>query len=193
MPEHRSSPKKRTTKPPSPNKKLTNSSTSPIMPYSPPIQTQQRCYQYITNTNDNINNVTQQQQSQQQQQQQQFPVYNSGYQGPPPPQSAAPPPPQPPDANIQVYQQPYIVYSAPFGVQQFDGRLELPPPEMANTFYVPEPATAAPPPANASYWGQQQPMTFYQSPTPTTQQRGFSGLINFSLKLSLILPLKFVI
>lgn len=192
MPEHRSSPKKRTTKPPSPNKKLTNSSTSPIMPYSPPIQTQQRCYQYITNTNDNINNVTQQQQSQQQQQQQ-FPVYNSGYQGPPPPQSAAPPPPQPPDANIQVYQQPYIVYSAPFGVQQFDGRLELPPPEMANTFYVPEPATAAPPPANASYWGQQQPMTFYQSPTPTTQQRGFSGLINFSLKLSLILPLKFVI
>lgn len=192
MPEHRSSPKKRTTKPPSPNKKLTNSSTSPIMPYSPPIQTQQRCYQYITNTNDNINNVTQQQQSQQQQQQQ-FPVYNSGYQGPPPPQSAAPPPPQPPDANIQVYQQPYIVYSAPFGVQQFDGRLELPPPEMANTFYVPEPATAAPPPANASYWGQQQPMTFYQSPTPTTQQRGFSGLINFSLKLSIILPLKFVI
>lgn len=69
-----------------------------------------------------------------------------------------------------VYQQPCVVYSAPYGVymsQQYDNRLDVPAnvtvPEIPNTYYLPE--NSGPPPQvayqPAPYWNQ--PIAYYQN------------------------------
>jgi encore-like protein len=160
------SPKKRSAKL-SPNHKshVTNSSTSPSLPYSPPlsvVQQQNRGFQFMPGIGDNMPMA-----------QQQYPVYNPGYPAP----SG--------HEGLPYYQQPCIVYTAPYSMPispQFEGRMEPQPMgEMGSPFYVnvpdnntaPTPQTITyqqPPP---SYWNQ-QPITFYQNPqasNPTPPQR----------------------
>nr|XP_023018412.1 cAMP-regulated phosphoprotein 21 [Leptinotarsa decemlineata] len=127
---------------------LTNSSTSPIMPFSPTLVnssgSQNRNFSYVTT--ENIASPPQQQH----QQQQQFPGYSSTYSTPVTGDTTA------------VYQQPYIVYTAPYGVHvqpQFETRMEpTMVSELAGTYYMGE-GCGAPPSqaityqqAHQSYW-----------------------------------------
>jgi encore-like protein len=101
------SPKKRSAKL-SPNHKshVTNSSTSPSLPYSPPlsvVQQQNRGFQFMPGIGDNMPMA-----------QQQYPVYNPGYPAP----SG--------HEGLPYYQQPCIVYTAPYSMPispQFEGRM----------------------------------------------------------------------
>ncbi|KAG5870285.1 hypothetical protein JTB14_002056 [Gonioctena quinquepunctata] len=126
---------------------LTNSSTSPIMPFSPPLVSssgqQPRSYTYVTA--ENVSNLPPQQQ---------FSGYSTTFASPATGESGT------------VYQQPYLVYTAPYGVhvqQQFDGRMEPPTvPEMASTFYVPE--SAGPPQAQTIAYQPTQPPHYWNHP-----------------------------
>ncbi|CAG9813177.1 unnamed protein product [Phaedon cochleariae] len=162
------SPKKPRSVKSSPTRKstLTNSSTSPSLPFTPPLAaapTPPRGYPYVPG--ENAGGVPPQQ----------FGGYQGGYA-------------QPPAAETgPVFSQPYLVYTAPYGVhvqQQYDGRMDVPPvPEMASTYYLPD--SGCPPPAQsiayqhaqpAHYWNQ--PVAFYQNsahPATNTPPQRFSS------------------
>ncbi|XP_057655106.1 cAMP-regulated phosphoprotein 21 isoform X2 [Diorhabda carinulata] len=139
---------------------VTNSSTSPSLPFSPPLS---------TTTSDSQKNFPYAQTDQQQ-----YPSFHATYSSPPSVPEPAP-----------VYQQPYIVYSAPYGVympQQYDGRMEVPSAvtvsEVANNaYYLPDnPAPPPPPPAAQpiayqptqpnQFWNQ--PIAYYQNNSQAT-------------------------
>ncbi|RZB54402.1 cAMP-regulated phosphoprotein 21, partial [Asbolus verrucosus] len=162
------SPKKRSSKY-SPNHKsqVTNSSTSPSLPYSPPplsqMHQQNRGFQFMPGVGENISNMSQQQ----------YPLYGPGFSAPTG------------HEGVPLYQQPCIVYTTPYGVPispHFEGRMEPQPVgEMGGTYYVNVPDNNPTPTAQTityqqpppSYWNQ-QPITFYQNPpasNPTPPQR----------------------
>lgn len=92
------SPKKRSSKlSPSHKSHVTNSSTSPSLPYSPPLPQQNRTFQFMPGMGDSG-----------------YPIYGPGY-----------PPPTAPE-TVSFYQQPCIVYTTPYNVPispHFDGRM----------------------------------------------------------------------
>nr|XP_008195354.1 PREDICTED: cAMP-regulated phosphoprotein 21 isoform X3 [Tribolium castaneum] len=128
------SPKKRISKlSPSHKSHVTNSSTSPSLPYSPPPN---RTFPFMGDNNMGG-----------------YPVYGPGY---------------PPSGHetVPYYQQPCIVYTAPYNVPispHFEGRMEPPPMnEMGGTYYVPDNNITYQP--QPSYY--QQPITFYPNAPP---------------------------
>ncbi|XP_072388569.1 uncharacterized protein enc isoform X1 [Diabrotica undecimpunctata] len=153
------SPKKSQSNKQSPSRKTThiaNSSTSPSLPFSPPLpangsSTAQKSFTYVQN------------------EPQQFAGYHTSY-------SSSPAVPE----QATVFQQPYIVYSAPYGVympQQYDGRMEVSPTVAVSEvgsqpYYLPDGSAPAPPSVQTvtyqptqptPYWNQQIP--YYQNTT----------------------------
>lgn len=97
------SPKKRNKSSPIKKCLVTNSSTSPSLPFTPP-PTQNRNYQYGATSVDNLP-------SNAPVPSQQYPVYGQNY------------PPNVPDNSLSIYPQSYLVYS-PFNVPvQYDNRI----------------------------------------------------------------------
>ncbi|CAG9860010.1 unnamed protein product [Phyllotreta striolata] len=137
---------------PSPSKKsqITHSSTSPTLPYSPPVvaaaapELPQKSYSFS--------------QPDQQQAMQQYGSYHAAIASPP----AADPGP--------FYQQPCVIYSTPYGLyqsQQYDNRLDYTA-DVSNSYYLPE-ASGAPQvtyqaPQAAPYWNQT--IAYYQNGGP---------------------------
>ncbi|KAF5274789.1 hypothetical protein FQR65_LT00372 [Abscondita terminalis] len=147
------SPKKqRSRSSPSLNKKcnLTNSATSPSLPFSPPLQ-HSRSMQ-MTSSTESVPNLPIQQYHHPS-------IYGNNFGN----MSA-------PDPSLQVYhQQPYIVYAS-YGVPvptQYDGRIEPSIPEVSGGYFITEPGNSIPQPITyqpaSPYW-QQQPLTLYQNP-----------------------------
>ncbi|KAJ8925531.1 hypothetical protein NQ315_009370 [Exocentrus adspersus] len=155
-----SSPKRNRSISTSPTRKsnLTNSSTSPSLPFSPPplitTTVPHRSFSYVQT--ENVVSLPQQH----------FSGYTSTFATP----TAA--------ENGTMYQQPYLIYTSPYGVhvpQQYESRMEPQPqmPEVASTYYISDSSTAPPPtqpiayqhPQPGPYWNQ--PVAFYQNNTPT--------------------------
>ncbi|KAK5647275.1 hypothetical protein RI129_002167 [Pyrocoelia pectoralis] len=139
------SPKKKSRSSPSLNKKtnVTNSATSPSLPFSPPLQ-HSRSMQ-LPSSSESLPNVPLQQ----------YPMYGNNYGSTP-------------DTSLQVYQPPYIVYAS-YGVPvptQFDGRIEPPPlPEVPGGYFITDAGTSAAYQSTSPYW-HQQPVV-YQNPPPS--------------------------
>ncbi|KAF5281814.1 hypothetical protein FQA39_LY05028 [Lamprigera yunnana] len=129
---------------------LTNSATSPSLPFSPPLQHSTSLH--LATSNEGMPTLPLQQYHQ--------PIYGNNYGGMQSPEAS----------SLQVYPQPYIVYAS-YGVsvpQQFDGRIEPSPPEVAGGYFITETGNSAPQPvtyqAAPPYW-QQQPVALYQNTT----------------------------
>ncbi|KRT80887.1 hypothetical protein AMK59_5476, partial [Oryctes borbonicus] len=144
------SPKKRNKSSPVKKCSLTNSSTSPSLPFTPP-PSQNRNYQYLASV-DNTSNLPVQPQ--------QLSVYGQNYTG------------SVPDNTVSIYPQSYLLYS-PFNVPvQYDSRIQDTQIPDITTYYIPEngPHTTAvyqpqPPPS----WNQSQ-VPLYQNTTPIQQR-----------------------
>ncbi|KAK9745114.1 SUZ domain [Popillia japonica] len=143
------SPKKRSKSSPIKKCSVTNSSTSPSLPFTPP-PAQNRNYQYVTPVDSTANVPVQPQQ---------FSVYGQNY------------PTNVPDNSVSLYPQSYLVYS-PFNVPvQYDNRIqESQIPDV--TYFVPENGPHAttvyqsqPPPS----WSQTQ-LPLYQTPSTIPQR-----------------------
>ncbi|XP_030766514.1 cAMP-regulated phosphoprotein 21 isoform X2 [Sitophilus oryzae] len=141
---------------------FTNTATSPSLPFSPPLSSSSsvgvptgRSYPFMQVVN-SCESLPQQ-------------THFSSFSNPPT------------DGNAPIYQQPYIVYTTPYGIpvpQQYDNRIEQPSmPELnTTTYFIPEgggaPAAqtiAYQSPTSGPYWNQ-QPISFYpNSPQPASQ------------------------
>ncbi|KAK4886028.1 hypothetical protein RN001_002299 [Aquatica leii] len=135
---------------------LTNSATSPSLPFTPPLQ-HSRSMQ-MTSSTESVPNLPIQQYHHPS-------MYGNNFGNMPAP-----------DTSLQVYhQQPYIVYAS-YGVPvppQFDSRIEPPIPEVPGGYFITEPGNSVPQPISyqppaSSYW-HQQPLTLYQN-SPTSNQ-----------------------
>ncbi|GJQ81038.1 putative nucleic acid binding protein [Trypoxylus dichotomus] len=143
------SPKKRSKSSPAKKCSVTNSSTSPSLPFTPPPN-QARSYQYVASVDSTSNLPVQSQQ---------LSVYGQNYTS------------NLPDNTVSIYPQSYLLYS-PYNVPvQYDNRIQDSQVPDITTYYIPEngPHTAAvyqsqPPPS----WNQQVPL--YQNTTPMQQR-----------------------
>uniref|UniRef100_A0A1Y1L854 R3H domain-containing protein n=1 Tax=Photinus pyralis TaxID=7054 RepID=A0A1Y1L854_PHOPY len=148
------SPKKqRSRSSPSLNKKInvTNSATSPSLPFTPPLQ-HSRSMQ-LSSSSESVPNVPVQQ----------YPMYGNNYASMPST-----------DSSLQVYQPPYIVYAS-YGVPvpaQYDGRIDPPQmPEVSGGYFITDSGNSAPQslsyPSASPYWHQQS--VVYPNPQQSNQ------------------------
>lgn len=150
------SPKRKSRASPIKKSYMTNSSTSPSLPYTPPLQ-HTRNFPFSQSA-DNITNVPMQQQ---------FPMYGTNF-GPPPEGSV-------------VYQQPCIVYTAPsYGVPvAYDSRIEPPMGDIPGYYVNVGENTNNPTTQSITYqpsppvWNQ-QPIAYYGNASPAGQPQRFA-------------------
>ncbi|KAK9877543.1 hypothetical protein WA026_018649 [Henosepilachna vigintioctopunctata] len=158
------SPKKRSSKC-SPIRRLntTNSSTSPSLPYSPPVSLN-KSFSFPPLHSETAAH------------QQQYTMYNTGY----PAQSAVP------EAPVPLYQPSCLVYNGTYGVQlqpHFEGRIPMESSQMAEiapNYYVNVPEGASTP-LNTQIMYQQPATGYWPQPSVNYYQNGSSGQPRFPL------------